>query len=87
MTVLFYGSVIDHAGGKESFHPQTSVTSVRLLIDALGRSFGQDFKAFLLDDETCLFLVNGKGLLSTGGLDTKLAPGDKIEILPFIEAG
>jgi len=86
MTVLFYGSVIDHTGGKNSFQPQNS-TSVRMLMDELEHCFGSNCKAFLLGDETCLFLVNGKGILSTGGLDTTLAPGDKIEILPFIEAG
>jgi len=58
-----------------------------MLIDELGSCFGPRFQAFLLGDETCLFLVNGKGILSTGGLDTGLVPGDKIEILPFIEAG
>jgi len=86
MTVLFYGSVIDHAGGNQSFQFQ-GCESVRVLINELGRSFGERFKAFLLGDETCLFLVNGRGIITTGGLDTKLEPTDKIEILPFIEAG
>ena len=86
MTVLFYGSVIDQAKGVRSFQPQES-TSVRTLIDELGAQFGQSFKAFLLGDETCLFLVNGSGLMATGGLDTPLCAEDKVEILPFVEAG
>ena len=86
MTVLFYGGVIDHAKGAESFQPQQSA-SVRALLDELGDHFGQDFKQFLQGDETCLILVNGKALMATGGLDTKLSAGDKVEILPFIEAG
>ncbi|MCL2856269.1 MAG: MoaD/ThiS family protein [Oscillospiraceae bacterium] len=86
MTVLFYGSVIDHAGEQQSFRLQGSET-VRDLIDALGHHFGQKFKAFLLGDETCLFLINGKGIMTARGLDTKLEPEDKVEILPFIDAG
>ena len=41
----------------------------------------------VLGEETCFFLVNGKGIMMTGGLDTKLCPGDKIEVLPFADAG
>jgi len=86
VTVVFYGSVIDRADGQDFVQLRNSV-SVRTLIDELGRRFGPNFKTFLLGDETCLFLVNGRGILATGGLDTALAPGDKIEVLPFIEAG
>ena len=86
VTVLFYGSVIDHAGGQQSFRLQGSET-VRDLIDELGHHFGQKFKAFLLRDETCLLLVNGKGIMTAGGIDTKLEPEDKVEVLPFIDAG
>ncbi|MCL2563776.1 MAG: MoaD/ThiS family protein [Oscillospiraceae bacterium] len=86
MTVLFYGNVIDQAGGAQSVQVQDAA-SVRALIDALGNRFGQDFKAFLLGDETCLLLVNGKGIMATGGLDTQLEDGDKIEIVPFVVAG
>ena len=86
MTVLFYGDAIKHAKGAESFAALGS-TSVRGLIDELGAHFGQAFKDFLLGDETCLILVNGKGLMPTGGIDTPLSPGDRIEILPFVEAG
>ena len=86
MTVHFHGYVIDHAKGVESFQSETSET-VGALIDELGNHFGQSFKDFLLGDETCLFLVNGKGLMTTGGFGTKLLPGDKIEILPYVVAG
>jgi len=78
--------VIDHAGGESSFQSHGS-ERVRTLIDELGERFGQNFKAFLLGDETCLILVNGKGIMTTGGLDTELLPDDKVELLPFVEAG
>ena len=86
MTVVFYGNVIDHAGGEASFQSRGS-ESIRTLINELGDHFGQSFKAFLLGDETCLILVNGKGITTTGGLDTPLSPADQVELLPFIEAG
>ena len=86
MTVLFYGYVMDRAGGAQSVEVQDCV-SLRGLIDALGDRFGADFRAFLLGDETCLFLVNGKGIMATGGLDTPLGAGEQVEVLPFIVAG
>ena len=86
MTVAFYGSVLDQTGDTSSFTPQNSPT-IQALIEELGSHFGQVFKDFLLAEGTCFFLVNGRGIMTTGGLHTQLLPGDRIEILPFIEAG
>ena len=86
MTVLFYGNVIDQAKGAETFTSQNSQT-LRALVDELGAHFGQAFRDFLLVEGTCFFLVNGMGVLYSGGLDMKLQPGDRVEILPFVEAG
>jgi len=86
MTVLFYGNALGHTGGEQSFAVEDSA-SVRSLIDTLGDHFGQGLKDFLLGDETCLILVNGKGLMPTGGINTPLSLGDRIEVLPFVEAG
>ena len=86
MKVLFYGNVLEHTNGKQ-FCDVKDCSSIRELVNALGGHFGEHFKGFLLGSETCFFLVNGKGLMMTGGLDTKLNPGDKIEVLPFADAG
>ena len=86
MTVIFYGNIITQAKGAASFAPQHSLC-IRALIDELGGHFGEAFRAFLLAEGTCFFLVNGRAIMSTGGLDTRLSPGDRVEILPFIEAG
>ena len=86
MTVRFYGCVIDQAKGETVFLPRNSETIGRLVTE-LGGQFGTGFQDFLLDGERCFFLVNGKGIMTTGGLDTRLVPGDTIEILPFVEAG
>ena len=85
MKVLFYGNVREYTNNEKSF--EVNCASVRDLVSELGSYYGERFKEFLLSENTCLFLVNGKGLMMTGGLDTHLDSGDKIEILPFIGAG
>jgi len=86
MIVLFYGSVLELTGGKKSYEPKNS-PSVHVLIDELGCHFGMVFKEYLTSGENCFFLVNGRSIATTGGLATKLHQADKIEVLPFIEAG
>jgi len=86
MVVSFYGSMLEHTGGIKTYKPENS-PNVRLLIDELGCQFGADFCDFLISEESCVFLVNGKSIAALAGLSTKLHPGDKIEVLPFIEAG
>ena len=86
MIVLFYGSVLEFTGGKKSYEPKNS-PNVHMLIDELGCHFGMNFKDFLTSGENCFFLVNSRSIATTGGLATKLHPGDKIEVLPLIEAG
>ena len=91
MNVLFYGNVLDYTRGEKSFElencSETLVSNILELVDELGRHYGEKLKEFLLGEETCFFLVNGKGIMMTGGLDTKLCPCDKIEVLPFADAG
>ncbi|MCL2443331.1 MAG: MoaD/ThiS family protein [Treponema sp.] len=86
MDVLFYGNVINYTDG-EKLCEVKDCTSVRELIDELGNCYGDGFRQFLLGEDTCFFLVNGKGLMMTGGLNTRLQSGDKIEVLPFADAG
>ena len=86
MTVVFYGKVIEYTNGETSYRPEYC-PSLRSLIEKLGDCYGDSFKDFLLSSETCIFLINGTGVLSTGGLDSPLKEGDKVEILPFVDAG
>jgi molybdopterin converting factor small subunit len=85
MTVLFYGAVLTYTNGEKSF--DTACSSVRDLIERLGVRYGERSRQFLLGEGTCFFLVNGKGLMASGGLDAKLKPDDRIEVLPFVDAG
>ena len=86
MAVLFYGSVKDYTFGEKSIDIP-SAQSVHMLVDMLGEHFGASFREFLLGDETCFFLINGNGIMATGGLDTLLNPNDTVEILPFVDGG
>ncbi|MCL2214356.1 MAG: MoaD/ThiS family protein [Treponema sp.] len=86
MKVLFYGNVIEYTNGDKSLEIE-HCAGLRELINKLCDHYGDRLKDFILNDETCFFLVNGKGTMMTGGLNTKLQSDDKIEILPFAEAG
>ena len=86
VNVLFHGGVKEYTSDEKSFEAG-GTQSVRMLIELLGEHFGADFKDFLLGDDTCFFLVNGNGIMTTGGLSTLLSPGDTVEVLPFVEGG
>jgi molybdopterin converting factor small subunit len=86
MKIFFYGDVTKQTNGEKSCEIKDCL-NVRDLVYELSNHYGEPFGEFLLGEGTCFFLVNGKGLMMTGGTDTKLCPDDKIEILPFTEAG
>ena len=89
MNVSFHGSVREFTNGEKSYdYPDPADRlSVRDLIGMLGSRFGERFREFLLGNETCLILINGRSLAMAGGLDAELKAGDKIDVLPFIEGG
>jgi len=86
MNILFHGNVQTYTLG-ELKHEEKNAQNIRSLIDLLGNRYGEAFKAFLLAKDTCIILVNGKGIMTTGGLDTPLQSTDKVEVLPFVDAG
>jgi molybdopterin converting factor small subunit len=85
MKITFYGLVQNHSGC-DSIVVEHAETLNRL-IDELGDRLGVHFKEYLLGDDTCFFLINGKSIMRTGGLNTPLDPDDNIEVLPVVEAG
>ena len=86
MTVKFHGNIVEFTGGATSCGID-DCADVCALIDKLGLLFGEAFCDILNDGDTCFFLINGKGLMQTGGPESRLAPGDIVDILPFVEAG
>jgi len=86
MTVIFYSSVTKYTSGDKSYTPKNHPT-LRGLLEELGEHYGDEFSTFINGSDTYLILINGKGVKLTGGLDSPLHPGDKIDILPFVDAG
>ena len=86
MKVLFYGNVLDFTNNEKSCEVN-DCQDIQELLNNVTTHFGERFREYLFGNETCFILVNGRGIMLTGGLNTKLHPGDKIEILPFTEAG
>ena len=85
MTVKFFGSILEHTNGEMSFEPGTC-PSLRELSGLLGSRYGESFTELMLGG-ACFFLVNGRGTALTGGLDTLLKKGDRVDMLPFVDAG
>ena len=86
MTVFFYGSITRYTNGDKTFTP-TVHAALRGVVEELREVYGEEFGTFIRGNETCIFLINGKGVMMSGGLDAPVCFGDKIEILPFVDAG
>ena len=88
MTVNFYGRIKEYTKGDKSYIPNNkNYSTLRELLEELNDVYGNDFNVFIHSNESCIFLINGKGIMLPGGLDTKIVSNDKIDIIPFIDAG
>jgi len=92
MSVYFLSSVQDYTGGDKSLElgfgaGEGEARDLNALIDLLGARYGEGFRDFVNGEGNCFFLVNGSGVAARGGLGAPLAPGDKVEILPFVQGG
>jgi len=85
MTVRFYSSVLESTNGEHTYDPGPC-TSLHKLVEELEDRYGKQFGE-LFRSGAFFFLINGKGTMLTGGLDTSLEQGDRIEVLPFVDAG
>ena len=85
MIVIFYGNLLEQTNGEKTFEPG-DCSNLRNLVEKLGHRYGKQFEELLLGDAHFI-LVNGRGVMTTGGLNTPLNNGDKIEVLPIVEAG
>ena len=88
MEVVFFAGIKEYTDGITSVEIEPDCCpDLRSMISELGIRFGRELEAVLLGGERLLMLVNGKAVMSTGGLDTPLKQGDIIEILPVAGAG
>jgi len=86
MIVKFYAGITKYTNGEKSFSPMEH-SNIRSLFTELSNHYGEQFGSFLSSNESCIILVNGKGIKLSGGPDTLLHKDDTIEILPFVDAG
>lgn len=87
MKIIFYGAVGEYTDCESIEMEIEQIKTLNDLINKLEERYGAKFKGYLLGDDTCFFLINGKSIMRTGGLNTSLNHDDKIEILPVVEAG
>jgi len=85
MTVTFFGSVLERTNGETAYEAE-HCASLKELCDVLVSRYGEPFNE-LFQSGDCFFLVNGMGVLKTGGFKTVLNPDDRIDVLPFVDAG
>ena len=86
MFVAFYGGITRFTNGDNTYTPKAHAT-LRGLLEELAELYGEQFISFVYGNETCIILINGKGIMLSGGLDSVLDLDDKIEFLPFVDAG
>jgi len=86
MTVIFYGGVREYTSGLKSVEIDEA-KNIRELIVKLIERFGKRFEEKLFSKESCFFLVNGKGIMTTGGLETPLSGNDRVELLQHVDGG
>ena len=87
LTVSFNSYVTSYTNGDKFYSPVKCETTLRDVLSEMYEHYGQQFESFVNGNETCLILINGKGTALSGGLDSPLGEGDKIDILPFVGAG
>jgi len=86
VTVTFYGNITRYTNGDKTFIAKNHST-LRDLLNELSDNYGENLTAFIDSRDSCLILINGKGIMLSGGLDSPLDQNDKIDILPFVDAG
>jgi len=85
MKVIFFGDVSRFTNTEELEIQNASTLDA--LITILADRFGIEFGEYLRADGTCFYLVNGRSILHTGGLQTPLTMDSVVQILPHVEAG
>jgi len=87
------GETVNSASGEVVCNASAETTSdethgtLQDVLAELGKKYGNTFSDFICADNSCLILLNSKGIAHTGGLASTVKQGDIIEILPFIDAG
>ncbi len=95
VTIRFFTSLRELVGKKEETieFPEGEKITVDIVLNALKQHYGKPFIEYIYDNENgevrgfLQLLVNGKSASTLGGLQTELATGDVLAILPPVGGG
>ena len=95
VSVRFFTSLREAVGKKEETlkFPQGVKVTVEVALKTLRQRYGKRFVEYVYDAKTgevrgfLQFLVNGKSATTMNGLQTELADGDVLAILPPVGGG
>jgi MoaD family protein len=95
VSVRFFTSLREIIGKKEETlkFPQGEKVTVDKALKTLTRRYGERFVKYVYDRKTgevrgfLQFLINGKSATTMNGLETELADGDVLAILPPVGGG
>ncbi len=86
--VRYYANLRDVTGKKEE---HISADQIYLLLDKLKSEYGEKFTRTLYRNGdligNVLILINGKNIRYLNGLNSKLNPGDEVDIFPPVAGG
>jgi molybdopterin synthase sulfur carrier subunit len=95
VSVRFFTSLREIVGRKEETlkFPEGKKVTVEVVLKTLAQRYGKRFAEYVYDEKTgevrsfLQFLVNGKSAATMNGLETELADGDVLAILPPVGGG
>lgn len=95
VSVRFFTTLREITGKKEEtmlFRKGEPVT-IKLILGKLSKEYGKDYNEYVYDSKTgdvrgfLQFLVNGRNMSPTKGIDTELCDGDVLAIVPPVGGG
>jgi len=95
ISVRFFTSLREIVGKKEETFefPDKETVTVNIVLERLKKKYGKNFTEYVYDAKSgniksfLQFLINGRSASTFKGLDTELADGDVLAIIPPVGGG